>query len=206
MEIIIDNLSKRYGYQWILKDIQLNLTNNHIYGLSGINGSGKSTFIKLISGHLPASSGHIFYKINGKKLPPAAWYSELSIVAPYTDLIQEYNMLEMFSFHKKFKSFREVDLTFKKFTDLIHLPDQKDKPVKFFSSGMKQKLQLGLAMLTDTKILLLDEPTSFLDTNGKTWFGQMLKENSRDRIIVIASNDAFDLSFCDPVFQISDFV
>jgi len=184
----------------------MTLSINHIYGVSGINGSGKSTFIKLISGHLPASSGKIYYNINGKNLPPSIWYSELSIVAPYTELVQEFTMLEMFTFHKKFKTFRDVNLNFKKFTELINLPDQKDKPIRFFSSGMKQKLQLGLAILTSTKLLLLDEPTSFLDSSGKAWFGQMLKENSLDRIIIIASNDTFDLSFCDSVMQISDFV
>ncbi len=206
MEIILDNLSKRYGYHWVLKDIHFTFIKNHVYGISGINGSGKSTFIKLISGHLPASAGKIQYNKHGIHLPPSLWYSELSIVAPYTDLIQEYTMKEMFLFHKKFKSFRKPHLNFEEFIDIIHLADQKDKPIRFFSSGMKQKLQLGLAMLSNTTFLLLDEPTSYLDSHGKKWFGQMMEENSSERIVIVASNDAFDLSFCNPVLQISDFV
>jgi ABC-type multidrug transport system ATPase subunit len=206
MEIILDNLSKRYGYQWVLKDIRVTFTKNLVYGISGINGSGKSTFIKLISGHLPASSGKIIYKKDGTPLSPSLWYSELSIVAPYTDLIQEYTMKEMFLFHKKFKSFLEPQLSFEKFIEIIQLADQKDKPIRFFSSGMKQKLQLGLAILSNTTLLLLDEPTSYLDSHGKKWFGQMMQENSSERIVIVASNDAFDLSLCNPVLQISDFV
>ena len=64
---------------------------------------------------------------------------------------------------------------------------------------MKQKIQLALAILSDTPIILLDEPTSFLDQFNKEWFADLLNNFKHNRIVIIASNDPYDLAICEDV-------
>jgi ABC-type multidrug transport system ATPase subunit len=199
--IHLDKLSKRYGYQWIIHDFEAIFNANTIYGIAGNNGSGKSTLIKMLSGFLTPTSGNITYKINGKEIKVASIFPFISLSAPYTDLINEFTLAEMYGFHQKFKKLTN-NLTFKEFEQKIALSGQKDKTLLHFSSGMKQKIQLALALLSDTPILLLDEPTSYLDNNAKAWFTDLLKENAKDRIVIIASNDVYDLNLCQKLLHL----
>lgn len=197
-EIVIDKLSKRYGYQWIIRDFESRFVSDRIYGIAGSNGSGKSTLIKMISGYLTPTSGTIDYQMQGNKVNVASIFPYISLAAPYTDLINEYTLAEMLHFHQKFKQFK-AKITFKEFEQKIMLTGQKDKTLQHFSSGMKQKIQLALALLSDTPILLLDEPTSYLDGDAKAWFKSLLAENVKDRVVIIASNDHYDLDLCTEI-------
>lgn len=197
-EITIDKLSKRFGYHWIIKDFDANFSSEIIYGIAGSNGSGKSTLVKMISGFLTPTSGQIKYLIDAKEFNAASIFPYISLAAPYTDLINEYTLSEMLTFHQKFKKFRQP-ITFAEFEQKIRLTGQKDKTLQYFSSGMKQKIQLALAILSDTPILLLDEPTSYLDHDAKAWFKSLLEENTKNRVVIIASNDDYDLELCGKI-------
>lgn len=201
-EIYLDRISKRYGYHWIIKDIEARFVSGLTYGIAGSNGSGKSTLIKMISGFLTPTNGKIDYLIENKHINVEAIFPYLALTAPYTDLINEYTLSEMFDFHCKFKKLRHP-VSYREFEDKINLSGQKNKTLHHFSSGMKQKIQLGLSVLSDTPILLLDEPTSFLDNNAKAWFTQLLSDNSNDKIIIIASNDTYDLDLCSDIINLN---
>ncbi|MFZ1703748.1 MAG: ABC transporter ATP-binding protein [Saprospiraceae bacterium] len=201
MYIKLHQLSKRYGYQWVLKDINYELTTNNIYGISGRNGSGKSTLIKLLSGHLTASEGSIQYLQEGQIIPPSKFYSFFSWVGPYTELIQEFTVEEMFHFHLNFKKF-STNITFSQFLDILGWQKNTNKQIRFLSSGMNQKLQLAFAFLSHCEVVLLDEPTSYLDEMAKKWFEQILNDNKKEKLIVISSNDKFDLQLCDTIISL----
>mgnify|MGYP001172811802 CR=1 FL=1 len=199
--ITASNIFKRYGFQWIIKDFSAEFYQGKIYGIAGNNGSGKSTLIKILSGYLTPSNGKISYKIKNKQIAKDIAYSQISLAAPYTDLINEYTLQEMFAFHQKFKPLK-VNISFETFEQEIQLCGQKDKLLGHFSSGMKQKIQLALSILSHTPILLLDEPTSYLDAGAKEWFQNILHNNREDRIVIIASNDQYDLNLCDEIIKI----
>jgi ABC-type multidrug transport system ATPase subunit len=194
-EVVLNKISKRYGYHWIIKDFDATFFSDKIYGIAGNNGSGKSTLIKMISGFLTPTSGAITYSFGTEQVDVSSIFKSISLAAPYTDLINEYTLGEMLAFHQKFKKLR-YPITFKEFEANINLKGQKDKTLQHFSSGMKQKIQLALALMSDTPLLLLDEPTSYLDNDAKAWFKNLLAENSKDRIVIIASNDTYDLDLC----------
>ena len=175
MKITLEKLSKRYLYDWIIKDLSLVFESNSITGINGINGSGKSTLINLLSGYLSPSQGKISYELGDKKIERSDLYNYVSLAAPYSDLIQEYDAEEMFLFHKKFKKLR-VDLDVNTFLERVNLKDNKGKQIQYYSSGMKQRLQLAMALFTDSKLLLLDEPTSYLDNTNKDWFYSLLND------------------------------
>lgn len=200
-EIVASNVSKRYGYQWIIKDFSHTFLSNQICGISGSNGSGKSTLIKMLSGFLTPTSGRFDFFIHDNKCNTDRLFKYVSLAAPYTDLINEYTLEENFAFHSKFKSMVDC-IDFKTFETKIILKGHSQKTLQHFSSGMKQKIQLALALMSDTPILLLDEPTSFLDNNAKKWFSDLLSEYSRDRLVIIASNDHFDLNLCSEVVHL----
>ena len=196
IKIELENLSKRYGYQWIIRNLSVKMNNTLIHGITGSNGSGKSTLIKILSGYLSPSTGILSYTINNKQVSVEKVFQYVSLAAPYTDLINEYTLEEMLAFHTKFKPFKSK-ISYSEFEEIIQLKVAKTKTLDHYSSGMKQKIQLALAILSDNPILLLDEPTSFLDAKAKQWFQNLLLQNKEDRLVIIASNDSFDLQFCD---------
>jgi len=71
-----------------------------------------------------------------------------------------------------------------------------------FSSGMNQRLELSLAMLSDAELVILDEPTSFLDDESKEWWADLLKKHTQNKTVIIASNDKFDLDQADEIIYI----
>ena len=157
--------------------------------------------MKILSGWLSPSKGSMHYTQHGDTVPTAAIHKYVSIVAPYTDLIQEYDLREMFDFHTKFRSLPSVQ-GYTMFQDVVKLPGQRGKPLQYYSSGMKQRVQLALAVLSESAILLLDEPTSFLDTENKAWVYQLLEDHLQGRTTVIASNDEEDFQFCSDVLYL----
>jgi ABC-type multidrug transport system ATPase subunit len=200
-EIAVKKLSKRFGYQWIIRDFDHTFCTETIWGIAGNNGSGKSTIIKMLSGFLSPTSGSITHTVDGAKITTGMVYSHISLGAPYTDLINEYTLSEMFVFHQKFKKFKKP-VSYKEFEEVIKLSGHKEKPLQHFSSGMKQKVQLALALLSDTPYLLLDEPTSFLDKTTKMWFSDLLHTHVQNRIVIIASNDPFDIGLCNELVEL----
>jgi len=201
MKITLEKLSKRYLYDWIIRDMDFVFETNSITGVNGINGSGKSTLIKLLSGYLSPSEGSISYEIDGKKIDRSDLYHHISLAAPYSDLIQEYDAEEMFLFHCKFKKLRR-DHDVKTFLEKVNLKGNKGKQIQYYSSGMKQRLQLAMAVYTDSKLLLLDEPTSYLDNTNKEWFYNLLEDELSDRTVIVASNDLDDFKFCTDVMTL----
>ncbi len=204
IQIDLENIRKRYGFQWIIRDLTTSMNNSTISGVTGNNGSGKSTLIKILSGYLSPTSGKLTFNIRGKDIPVEKIYQYIALAAPYTDLINEYSLDEMFAFHTRFKPFRSR-MSYIEFEEAIQLKVSPDKKLSNYSSGMKQKIQLALAILSDTPILLLDEPTSFLDAKAKLWFKNLIRQHQHDRLIIIASNDSFDLQFCDNLLDMNTY-
>jgi len=203
MHIALNKISKRYGYQWILRDVDLTINTGSVLGVNGLNGSGKSTLIKILSGFLSPSEGKIDYTLNAKKISVADVYKSVSWVAPYLSLTDNYTIEEMYKLHSTFKSMKTK--SYKEFVNIIELSSHQNKYLKDFSSGMQQRLQLGLAILTKSPLLLLDEPTSYLDSNAIDWYHNLLQNNINDRTVVIASNDENDLVECESTVDVLDF-
>lgn len=203
MQIELSKISKRYGYQWILRDLDLKIKSASILGVNGLNGSGKSTLIKILSGFLSPSDGSITHTLDNKIIKIADVYKTVSWVAPYLSLTDNYTIEEMYALQAKFKNMKTN--SYKEFVAEVELTDHQNKYIKDFSSGMQQRLQLGLAILSDTPLLLLDEPTSYLDTQSVNWYHNLLQSNLDNRTVVIASNDAGDLAECQSTIDVLDF-
>jgi ABC-type multidrug transport system ATPase subunit len=144
MNIIAQNLGKKFRNEWVFRNLNYEFQSEESYTFIGANGSGKSTLLQVLSGFMPHSEGLINYKNNSKLVSIDDFYKHLVIAAPYLELIEDFTLTEIIDFHVKFKPFKNK-LSVKEFIDFIELPKAKNKEVKFFSSGMKQRVKLGLA-------------------------------------------------------------
>ncbi len=204
MEIELREVAKRYRFEWIFKNINYHFQSQHRYAILGNNGTGKSTFLKILSGHLTPSRGKIIFTQYGDALDIEKVYEHVAYAAPYIDLIEEFTLKEAIDFHQKFKPL-QTGLDTDKLIEILGFKKSINKEVKFFSSGMKQRLKLALAIGSKTDILLLDEPTTNLDQQGMEWYQQLLDNYANNRLLIIASNVEADYQRCDHFLNIMDF-
>ncbi len=204
MDIKLHNVAKRYRFEWIFRNISYEFESGRRYAIAGPNGAGKSTFLKILSGHLSPTEGKVVFFKNGASLEPDIVYKYLGFAAPYIDLIEELTLMEAIVFHKKFKTFRN-ELQPDDLIRLLQFSKADQKEIRYFSSGMKQRLKLVLAVCSDTELLLLDEPTTNLDVQGMNWYHDLIGQFADNRTLIIASNDHSDFDFCQTMIDIRDF-
>ncbi len=203
MRINTLQLAKRFRHDWILRDVNLHFDSAQAYAITGPNGTGKSTLLKLLSGHLSPSRGKVEYVSDNQIISHSDRYHYVAYAAPYIELIEEFTLLEAIRFHHKFAPFPPA-LTTDKLIDLLNFQRATHKQIRHFSSGMKQRLKLALAICSDKPILLLDEPSTNLDRQGLEWFLHLLDAHKKNRLILIASNVPDDLSPCTHAIDILD--
>jgi ABC-type multidrug transport system ATPase subunit len=157
------------------------------YGLLGSNGSGKTTLLKIISGYLLPSEGTIEWKskqfIDGKNI-----FKYVGIASPHIEVIEEFSFREILTFHQKFRNYIN-NYEVKDLLQLSELKRSADKPIKYYSSGMKQRVKLILAIMSDNEIILLDEPCSNLDKSSIEWYKNLITSYTGERVVIIGSND-----------------
>ena len=204
MKIITENLGKKFRNEWIFRNLNYEFQSGESYTFIGANGSGKSTLLQVLSGFMPHSEGIINYHNSQKSITIDNYYKYLVIAAPYLELIEDFTLTEIIEFHIKFKPFKN-NLSTQDFIDFIELSKAKNKEVKFFSSGMKQRVKLGLAFWSDCEILMLDEPTSNLDAEATSWYLRNVREYSKNRLLMICSNQPAEYEFCKNILNIQDY-
>ena len=204
MKISLSNIGKRYRYEWIFRAIDYEFLTGQAYAILGANGSGKSTLMKVLSGHLTPSKGEITFENNNQLVEKDEVYRSISYAAPYIELIEELSLEETLQFHARFKPFYS-GLNSKLLIELLGMQSSKDKEVRYFSSGMKQRLKLVMAMCTDTPIVLLDEPTTNLDRQGMDWYLGLVEKYTKNRLVIVASNMEEDYGYCQHQLNILDF-
>ena len=204
MQINLSNLGKRYNYEWIFRNLTYTFESGSSYAILGHNGSGKSTLLTIIAGHNLHSEGDITYTLGSQTVTSDEVYRHLSLTAPYLELVEEFTLLEMLDFHTRFKKLRN-NLSNLELIDRMGLQRSRNKFVKDFSSGMKQRLKLALALYSDTELLLLDEPTTNLDQEGVAWYQEHINLNKAGRLIIVGSNILHEYAFCEHHLRISDY-
>lgn len=191
--------------EWVFRNINHEFTAAHPCVILGNNGSGKSTLLQLMAGYIAASNGKLEYNHNGKSIESDSIFSYLSIAAPYLETIEDMTLTESILFHSRFKPF-VTGVSLPEVASLINLPYTDNKPLRYFSSGMKQRVRLGLAILSNTPLLLLDEPCTNLDQHSIEWYHHLVKRFGQDRIIVVCSNHREEeYRFCTQKLEIHQY-
>lgn len=198
MQISLHNTGKRYNREWIFRKVDYVFEPNLAYAITGPNGSGKSTLLQVIAGALQHNSGSLTYTTEaGNQIEEP--YAHIAFAAPYLDLIEEMTATEFLDFHEKFKPLtHSIPAILKE----VNLENAADKQIRYFSSGMKQRLKLAQAFFTNAPVLLLDEPTSNLDKEGINLYQKLIKGQQGKKLIIISSNDMQEYDFCNEVIDI----
>ncbi len=198
-------VSKNFGRRLIFQNLNFRFTGSGVYGISGPNGAGKSTLIKIIAGVNSPSAGKIIHKIGDKVIIPEKLHNLIGFISPYLVLYEEFSAWENLEF---FARIRNIKFDKEKAASLLGdflLYDRKDDQVRTYSSGMKQRMKFIFALMHSPELLLLDEPTSNLDDEGKNTVYKMIERVSSERIVIIASNERTDIALCTETIMLAKF-
>lgn len=205
VSIQLNNLSKKFNSEWIFKSLSLQISPGSKLVVLGNNGSGKSTLLQIISGYLIPDKGEVLYSQNNVPIKIEDVNDLISFASPYLQLTEEFTLTELLQHIQLFKPFIS-NLEVRDLITILELGSAANKPIKHFSSGMKQRTKLGIAILADAPILFLDEPLSNLDAQSINWYGKMIKEYAMDKTIVVCSNAIKEeYVFCDSELHIASY-
>jgi len=204
VQITATGLGKRFQRDWIFRELTHTFQPGSATAVLGPNGAGKSTLLNTISGQLLSTEGTLAYGLGSQAVAVEDVPQYLAYAAPYLELLEELTLLELLQFHTQFKPLRP-GVSLDKLIDLMYLEKSRQQLVREFSSGMKQRLKLALALYADAPLLLLDEPTTNLDATGVAWYQEHVQATRAGRTLLLSSNVAAEYAFCDEVLLVTDF-
>ncbi|HBH25298.1 MAG TPA: ABC transporter ATP-binding protein [Cytophagales bacterium] len=204
MRVVLEEISKKYNRDWIFRNVSLSFDKGEPVAITGPNGSGKSTLLQVIAGNVLPNHGKVYYQNHNENIEPDAFYRHIDIVAPYLELPEEFTLLEFLNFHFKFKvlsvGVNKIDLP-----KLLQLEGAEQKEIRHFSTGMKQRLKLGIALFSQNPVLLLDEPATNLDKKGLNWYLETIAKARSDKLVLICSNRPEEYDFCERKVDVLSF-
>lgn len=204
MYIQLEQIGKKYNREWIFRGLSYTFQAGKKYAITGPNGAGKSTLLQTIAGSTVLSEGSIKYSIDGQEILSENAFTSLSICAPYLTLIEEMTALEFLAFHESFKCFMP-GITPDTALELIGLTTAANKQIRYFSSGMKQRIKLAQAIFSDVPVLFLDEPCTNLDETGYALYQSLIQNYASHKLIIVSSNDKAEYHFCEEVIDIKNY-
>ncbi len=223
MHITLNNVGKRFNREWIFRHCSYEFAAGKTYAITGSNGSGKSTLLQVISGSLTHNEGKIactdseYLMLDNQadqssiqhpassikySVSEAEIYQRIAIAAPYLELVEELSAKEMLHFHSGFK---QLVLPIAEILQIVGLEKATHKQIRYYSSGMKQRLKLAQAFFSNTPVLLLDEPTTNLDADGTALYHELIKNYTSGKLVIVSSNDKQEYEFCSEVIRIADY-
>jgi len=202
MQITLTNTGKRFNREWIFRGFNHAFTAPKKYAITGPNGSGKSTLLQVISGSLTHSEGTVQFSNAQAVTETEEHYKYIAIAAPYLELIEEMTANEFLAFHTQFKP---MSIAASEALQLTNLSNAANKQIRYYSSGMKQRLKLAQAFFSTAPVLLLDEPTTNLDREGVELYLHLVNNYTAGKMVIISSNVTEEYQFCDEVIAIRNY-
>src|SRR5688500_10355649 len=206
MKISCSDAGKRFNRDWIFRHFNFEFAPSTTYAITGPNGSGKSTLLQVLSGAMIASTGKLTYEhaSSSAQIADDTVYNYIAIAAPYLEVVEEMTLSELLRFHQIFKPFRQ-GLEIAEIIERIQLEKAAAKQIRYYSSGMKQRVKLAQAIFSDTPCLLLDEPCTNFDESGFKLYRDLMEEFGKNRLVIISSNDPNEYSFAGNVISVLDY-
>jgi heme exporter protein A len=203
MKIELKSISKSFGYKQILKNINLELSSESSVAIIGPNGSGKSTLIRIICGLLRPTSGLILLSDNNQFIFQEKHFNYIRLVAPYLELYERLTALENIIFFARLQNIKNIKQKILELFSLLHLNGYENEQVKNYSSGMKQRLKYIVALLSNPALLILDEPTSYLDEEGMHIIYRIMEEQKKENILIFATNNMDEIKYGDKIIELT---
>ena len=203
MKVSLTDAGKRFNRDWIFRHLTYTFEEGQLYAIIGPNGSGKSTLLQVISGSMIVNEGKCQWStVNGQWTEEP--FRQVSICAPYLEVVEEMTLKEFLHFHQGFKPFLP-GLTIEKIISLLGLEKAVNKQIRYYSSGMKQRVRLAQAIFSDVPAVLLDEPCTNFDAAGIALYHQLINDYCKNRLVIVSSNDEVEYGFCKERINISNY-
>jgi ABC-type multidrug transport system ATPase subunit len=210
MTISLFDAGKRFNRDWIFRHFNYSFESGQSYAITGPNGSGKSTLLQALSGGMYINEGKMQWAIDNpstgaqEQLANEKVYQHVSICAPYLEVVEEMTLTEFLNFHHGFKPFIS-GVTSDIIITAIGLEKAVNKQIRYYSSGMKQRVKLAQCIFSDTAIVLLDEPCTNLDAAGIELYHRLITDYCKERLVVVSSNDEVEYRFCGERINVNDY-
>lgn len=201
----LENVTKTFGRRLIFKNLNFSLLSGNVYGIAGPNGSGKSTLAKILCGLIASTSGRVIHQLEGKTVPSEHLHNHLGFISPYLFLYDEFSAEENLIYSARIRGQKYDNDKVELLLNQFNLYNRRKDLMKEYSSGMKQRIKFIFSLLHSPELLILDEPTSNLDNEGKEKFYEIIKEQGKSNLVIIASNEESDLALCDEVIGLEQF-
>ena len=204
--LTLQNLTKSFGRRLIFKNINTEFNSGNIYGFAGSNGSGKSTLAKIVAGVLSPTRGKVVHQFNNTEIISEELHKHIGFVSPYLVLYDEFTAEENLLHSLSIRGLNPDKEKIKSFLDDFNLYDRRNDLLKGYSSGMKQRIKFIFALIHNPTLLIFDEPTSNLDIKGKDAVYKLIDEESKEKLIILASNEESDLELCKTIIHVEDYL
>jgi ABC-type multidrug transport system ATPase subunit len=204
MKISLTDAGKRFNRDWIFRHLTYEFSAGQSYAIIGPNGSGKSTLLQVLSGSMQVNEGNGEWAIDNKELELEKVYNYISICAPYLEVVEEMTLIEFLDFHAGFKPFLS-SITSEKIISMLGLENAVNKQIRYYSSGMRQRVKLAQSIFSDVPVVLLDEPCTNLDAAGIQLYHDLINEYCKNRMVVVSSNDEVEYRFCNERLNINEY-
>jgi ABC-type multidrug transport system ATPase subunit len=204
MQIQLEQIGKKYNREWIFRGLSFTFSPEKKYAITGPNGSGKSTLLQTIAGSTALSEGTVNWLSNNTVIAPENHYQHLGICTPSLSLIEEMTAIEFLAFHESFKCLMP-GITPNTALEIIGLTTAANKQIRYFSSGMKQRIKLAQAIFSDVPVLFLDEPCTNLDETGYALYHSLIQNYASQKLVIVSSNDKAEYHFCEEVIDIKKY-
>jgi ABC-type multidrug transport system ATPase subunit len=204
MTISLSDAGKRFNRDWIFRHFTYTFEEGGSYAITGSNGSGKSTLLQVLSGSMHFNEGVMNYHTADGAIQHEDVFQHIAICAPYLEVVEEMTFIELLDFHQQFKPFLP-GITSTAIVAELGLEKAAQKQIRYYSSGMKQRVKLAQCIFSDTAVVLLDEPCTNLDSTGIALYQELIKKYCSKRLVIVSSNDEVEYSFCKQRINLSDY-
>lgn len=201
----VKELKKTFNRRLVFNNLNFEVESGEKIVITGKNGSGKSTLLKILSGVLTESSGSFEYLVNNQRIDREEIYKIVGLVSPYLVLYDEFTAFENLKLFSKIRNIKIDDDQINQILERVGLTERQNDLVRTYSSGMKQRIKYASAILHNPYVLLLDEPTSNLDIEGKSFVDDLIFNFRKDGIVLIATNESEDFKYGQRIINLDDY-
>ncbi len=195
MQLVAKNISKKYNQRLVIDRINFDVQQGECLVITGPNGSGKSTLVKIITGLVSQTSGHLEFFDRGNKISREKRYGQIGLVGPYLQLYGDLTAWENLSFFARLRDGKIDKNRVYELMALLGLKGREFDVLKTYSSGMLQRIKYVVALYHQPRVLVFDEPTANLDEEGSGVIYDMIEREIKNRLVIIATNETEELRF-----------
>lgn len=196
IRVVFRNLGKRYDQRVIFRGIEGVAEPGSVLVLTGPNGSGKSTLVSILCGLLRPSRGTVQYLSGQSEVARPEWRLHSGVVAPGMSVYEELTARENLLFFARVRGLKTGRAGIDRLVERVGLDPERTTPVAGYSTGMRQRLKIAQAILSEPDVLFLDEPGSNLDPAGRDWLEEWVVAFAAEgKTVVLATNDRREMEW-----------